>query len=121
MNNVLMEKWNNKVSPEDIVIHLGDFGFKSIEEIKRIRKRLNGTIVLLLGNHDWRIRENCGFIIVRGNLQIGNLILSHRPLLKEEIPKGLINIHGHIHHKDSFNGINICVEKTNYEPIELMV
>ena len=118
MNKVMIEKWNSKVSQEDIVIHLGDFSFGHNEKIKEIREQLNGTIILIKGNHDWRIDEDCGFIIVTGALQIGNLILSHFPL---EVPDGFTNIHGHIHHKESFKGINVSVEKTNYEPIELLV
>jgi hypothetical protein len=94
----------------------------SSSNIKYFRERLNGTIVLVAGNHDLQLErmEEQGFIIVRGNLIIDNFILSHRPLLKEDIPEGFINIHGHIHNKDSYDGINVSVEKTNYEPIELM-
>ena len=63
--------------------------------------------------------RKAGFIIIKGTLEIGNLIFSHNPLKKEDIPKGFINVHGHIHEKESLNGINISVEKMNYEPIEL--
>ena len=70
------------------------------------------------GNHDLNV-SNEDFIIVEGNLIIKNLILSHRPLEKNDIPIGMINIHGHVHDKDSYVGINVSVEKTNYEPIEL--
>ena len=37
---------------------------------------------------------------------------------KEEIPKGFIDIHGHIYEKESPSGINVGVEKTNYEPLD---
>jgi len=119
MNNQIKRNWNKKVWKEDLVIHLGDFALGSEEEIKEIRKQLNGTIFLLRGNHDHRVVNNTGFLIINEFLEIGNLIFSHLPLSKEEIPKGYINIHGHIHNKESANGINISVEKTNYEPIEL--
>jgi calcineurin-like phosphoesterase family protein len=58
--------------------------------------------------------KDCGFIIVEGIIQIKNLLLTHRPLLPEQIPEGFVNIHGHIHEKDSLYGINVSVEKTNY-------
>jgi len=119
MNEFMIKKWNSKVSKEDIVVHLGDFGFGKKEQIEEIRKRLNGNIILIPGNHDKKIVSSCDFIVVRGNLQIRNLILSHRPLLKEEIPKNFINIHGHIHEKESHNGINVSVDRTNYEPLEI--
>lgn len=118
MNEFMIEKWNSKVDKDDLVIHLGDFSFSDKEKIKEIRKRLNGTIILIKGNHDKKIKD-CGFIIVEGFIQTGNLILSHRPFRKEEIPKGCINVHGHIHEKDSFDGVNVGVDKTNYEPIEI--
>ncbi|MCX6742225.1 MAG: hypothetical protein NTX24_03575 [Candidatus Pacearchaeota archaeon] len=56
---------------------------------------------------------------MNGSLRIDKFIFSHRPLSKEEISVGFINIHGHIHDKESFNGINVSVEKTDYAPIEL--
>ena len=117
MNEKLVENWNNKVSPEDIVIHLGDFSSGNRENITSIRRKLNGTIILIRGSHDHRIRADMGFIIVEGNLRIGKYVLSHEPL--PSLPKDFINIHGHIHQKDSYWGKNVSVEKTNYEPIEL--
>src|SRR3989344_7984229 len=117
MNETMIKKWNKKVKPIDLVIHLGDFAFK--RSAGDFRKRLNGTILLIKGNHDFRINKDDGFIIIEGIIQIGNLLLTHRHLLPENIPKGFYNVHGHIHQKDSFNGINVSVEKTDYEPIEL--
>lgn len=119
MDEEIIKKWNNKVGKDDLVIHLGDFALGDKEEVKEIKKRLNGNIILLKGNHDHKSVRGAGFIIVKGTLEIENLILSHSPLPKEEIPRGFVNIHGHIHEKESLNGINVSVEKTNYEPLEL--
>lgn len=118
MNEFMIQKWNETIKKEDIVIHLGDFAFRG--KAKEIKDRLNGTIIIVLGNHDKEYElEKEGFIIVRGSLQIGNLILTHYPLTREEIPTGFINVHGHIHHRESYNGINVSVERTDYKPIEL--
>lgn len=116
MDKVMAEKWNDKVGKEDLVLHLGDFALGTKEKIKETREKLNGTIILIKGNHD---RFNDSFIIVEKSIRIGNLVFSHRPIPKKEIPKGCINIHGHIHEKESDSGINISVEKTNYEPMLL--
>ena len=116
MDKVMIEKWNKKVGKDDLVIHLGDFALGSKEKVKETREKLNGTIILIKGNHD---RVTNSFIIVEDSLRIGNLIFSHRPILKNEIPKGCINVHGHIHEKESISGINVSVEKTDYEPILL--
>jgi calcineurin-like phosphoesterase family protein len=119
MDKEMIKKWNNNVGKEDIVIHLGDFGMGSKNEIIELKNKLNGTIILLRGNHDHKATQEAGFLVVKGSLEIENLILSHSPLSKEEIPKGFINVHGHIHEKESLNGINFSVEKNNYEPVEL--
>lgn len=116
MDKVMMEKWNNKVGKDDLVIHLGDFALGHKEKVKETREKLNGTIILIKGNHD---RVSDGFIIVEDSIRMGNLVFSHRPISKNEIPKGCVNVHGHIHEKESISGINVSVEKTEYEPILL--
>jgi calcineurin-like phosphoesterase family protein len=53
MNEVLIEKWNSKINPEDEVYHLGDFGMtKDTEQIANILDKLNGTKYLIVGNHE---------------------------------------------------------------------
>jgi len=120
MNEVLIKNWNSKVSPEDIVFHLGDFSFGHKDKIKQITDQLNGIIFLIKGNHDVKeYLEECGIFVIEGQLFYKNYILTHYPLPKEEIPEGYINLHGHIHHNESFHGINVSVEKTNFSPISL--
>ena len=119
MNEEIIKRWNNKVENGDIVIHLGDFGMGTKNEIIKLKNKLNGTIILLRGNHDHKATREAGFLVVKGSLEIEKFILSHSPLSKNEIPKGFINVHGHIHEKESMNGINVSIEKTNYEPVEL--
>src|SRR3989344_4017153 len=71
MNETMIERWNRRVGKDDLVIHLGDFGLGNKEKINEIRKRLNGTIILIKGNHDRVIKD---FIVVRDSIQIGNLL-----------------------------------------------
>ena len=89
------------------------------EEVKELKDTLNGKIFLLKGNHDHKMLRKAGFILIKGTFEIGNIIFSHNPLKREDIPKGFINVHGHIHDKESAIGINISVEHINYEPITL--
>jgi len=119
MNEEMIQRWNNKVGKDDLVLHLGDFALGNNEEVKNLRNKLNGNIVLLKGNHDHKAARNAGFLIVKGAIEIDNIIFSHNPLQKKEIPKGFTNVHGHIHEKESLNGVNISVEKTDYAPLEL--
>lgn len=44
----LVYNWNETVSENDLVFHLGDFAFKKEE----VFYRLNGRIIMLIGNHD---------------------------------------------------------------------
>jgi calcineurin-like phosphoesterase family protein len=101
MNEEMIKRWNNKVGDDDLVIHLGDFALGNKEEVASIRDRLNGKIILLKGNHDNKSVKEAGFLIIKGNLEIDNLVFSH------------------IHDKESLHGFNASVEKMNYEPIEL--
>ena len=54
MNKDIVEKWNRKVKPTDTVYILGDmfFKFQDIQYVKDTLKKLNGTKILVKGNHD---------------------------------------------------------------------
>ena len=123
MNNVLIDNWNKSIDNNDIIIHLGDFGFNGYcpNSLQQIVANLRGRKWLILGNHDKKTLgfwEELGFkYVFRKPIILHNIILSHKPILK---PK-MLNIHGHIHNKElknkSKNHICVCVEKTNYYPI----
>ncbi|MCX6666235.1 MAG: metallophosphoesterase [Euryarchaeota archaeon] len=117
MDLEMIKKWNKKVSVNDLVFHLGDFALTNKTNLKRIRGKLNGTIIIIPGNHDRkRILKQSGFIVsITDTIRIKNIIFSHRPL--SDIPDGYVNVHGHIHEKTTYGTrINICVDVTNYEP-----
>jgi calcineurin-like phosphoesterase family protein len=52
MNDGLTERWNARVGTEDTVYHLGDFALGQKVLWPEYRKRLNGRIVFIEGNHD---------------------------------------------------------------------
>lgn len=54
MNEYIVNKWNSIVRKDDIVYHLGDVGFGSTDELKELVGRLNGTKILIRGNHDFK-------------------------------------------------------------------
>ena len=120
MDDTMIKNWNEIVSKNDIVINCGDFAWRG--RSKEFRNKLNGIIILIRGNHDYNVSEDDGFIIVEGNITIGNMILSHHPIPLENIPKGMIHIFGHIHQNEVFDEtrqMNVSVEKTDYRPIKL--
>lgn len=125
MNHYIENKWNSIVTPNDIVYHLGDVGFGSTEELKVMINRLNGTKILIKGNHDVRRGINgwkeVGFAeVYKKKLIIDNLVLTHEPI---EVEEGYINVFGHIHNKpldENFNKNNhICVscDVIDYTPM----
>lgn len=52
MNREMVRLWNETVAPFDIVYHLGDFAMGSKSLLEPMRKKLNGKIILIKGNHD---------------------------------------------------------------------
>lgn len=108
MNETLIQNWNNTVSKNGVVFHLGDFAFGGSEVWNKILSRLNGKIYLVLGNHDHKnIRQGCysrfEAIGEQMTIEAGNkkLILTHFPLLcyhgAWETEQNCWNIHGHVH------------------------
>lgn len=53
LNEAMIEKWNDTVAEGDTVWHLGDLSFGSHDKSEAVFKRLNGSINLVRGNHDY--------------------------------------------------------------------
>ena len=126
MNEELIKRWNNKVSKDDTIIHLGDFCFGNKEKTQEIAQRLNGKKILIMGNHDdsrnvkWFM--DCGFDeVYRYSVLFQNyFILSHEPIAYLKAP--FVNLYGHVHgspNNPTFtkNSVCCCVERWNYAPI----
>ena len=129
MNKELVDRWNAKVGPMDVVFHLGDFGFTSNSQTRTILSKMNGRKILLLGNHDRQQKLtdekwiSLGFERVFRNpfLLDDKFIFSHEPL--SEIPDGKVNVYGHVHGSAYFNTMDrnricVCVERWNCAPVE---
>ena len=52
MNESLIRRWNEVVSPEDLTWILGDFCAGSRDRLKELLSALNGKKAMILGNHD---------------------------------------------------------------------
>lgn len=128
MNEMIIEKWNKIVDKDDIVYHLGDFGFGSKESLQEIFNRLNEKKYLIMGNHDYRVGRQyyleLGFEeVYKKEFILNNYIMTHKP---KEINSSFINLYGHIHDKpvdtkyDDDNHICVCLDKTNFEPLLLI-
>lgn len=143
MDELIVERWNKVVTPQDKIYHCGDVYFGNSKSADVILSRLNGKKRLILGNHDngksttlhkhfqkielWRMFPEFGLLLTHIPVHPSNLkiLVSERHDLeegacgKEQIQ--MYNIHGHIHQNPSPEGPyrNVCVEHTNYAPVNI--
>lgn len=138
MNEVIINNWNQKVTPEDTVYFLGDFAFNQTRDsYTNLRKRLNGVIHLVLGNHDrvfgWTKELYASisrYKVIEASEGI-KILLAHHPLWRKDPYKVLkqtaeafdICLYGHCHNKiyddEPSNYICVSLENWNYTPIAL--
>lgn len=140
MDNCLIENWNKKVSSDDFIYHLGDFGdFNNL-------KNLNGKIILLLGNYEENemrdkfkndfisyhkfLKEKGFYEIIRYptyfNIENNRLndtdnksfFICHKPI---DCKPGRFNLFGHIHAAQMIKkfGLNVGVDCHHFYPINI--
>lgn len=126
MDEDMVRFWNEIVRPNDKVYHLGDLVIND-RHLKTI-ERLNGTKVLIKGNHDTAKLSKYVplFKDVRSYHVLKGLIFSHIPIHEDSLNRFGCNVHGHLHgglvKKDGIidtRYFNVCVEHTNFRPILL--
>ena len=116
----IVAQHNKAVTQHDTCYILGDIGNK--EAIERYVPQMNGTKVLILGNHDTYSKE---FYFEQFDYVYDNPLFVHKRILLSHIPQkvtpGVINIHGHTHLLDlTLEGYyNVCVERVNYTPVSM--
>jgi len=131
--NKIIDNWNDLISPNEVVLHLGDFSLGPKTNFNLIKEKLNGKLLIIRGNHDRFSRtfyESCGVTLVPDPFQVNLLhhpqvLFSHRPIIP--FGEGVINFHGHIHNATPTTSnpipnsryINMCVEVRQYRPWKL--
>ena len=131
--DLIIKNWNDLVSPDETVLHLGDFALGNKGNFDLLTGMLSGRLFLIQGNHDRISKSYCethGVTLIKNslNVQISDqmkLIFSHRPIVPLE--DGWINLHGHIHNVPpppegsnlGPNHINMSVEVREYRPWRL--
>ena len=124
MNREMTRRWNEAVSPLDTVYHLGDFAMGSSSLLAPTRRKLNGKIILIKGNHDRSVQAllNAGFDQVYNQLNMEldgvKLYLHHQPEVKERWNQATIHLCGHVHEKWRRKGnmINVGVDQWDFTP-----
>jgi calcineurin-like phosphoesterase family protein len=127
----IVDNWNSIVNKRDTTYLLGDVTMEKRTNYD-ILSRLNGNIVVVLGNHDMKnhsrsLLDYVDHVAGSVTLQIGRTkcILTHIPIHPMEFNYGFkLNIHGHLHKLKVEDGIGnpdpryICVsmEQIEYKP-----
>jgi len=106
MNRTMVQEWNEVVDHDDTVYILGDVAFMSGSDAGRIVNRLNGTKILIEGNHDRKNLLDATFrnafaevhkyldIVYNGN----KVIMFHYPIAEwDQMHRGSVHFHGHLH------------------------
>jgi len=128
MNRVLLKNFNNVVGKKDIVYFLGNLAAgEHSRSTDYWRKKLNGRIIFIKGNHD-RSRNIKFRYIVRLGFQGGfRFMIMHDPERRNRFFRGY-TIHGHVHNNYVIDyplinrdkrTINVSCEMTNYKPISI--
>ena len=124
MDEVLIDRYQSVVQPEDTVLWLGDVAFYGVGELARVQQmlaRLPGRKILLRGNHDLRHGLNwwitAGFdVVMDGPLRFGldgrTVVAAHmppwgvphvrgpdarHPEMRPVLRPGEVLLHGHTH------------------------
>lgn len=106
MNNAMVEEWNAKVQFGDCVYILGDVAFMSGSDAGRMVNRLNGTKILIRGNHDRKTLKDAtffnAFAEVHEYLDINydghKIVMFHYPIAEwDQMHRGALHFHGHLH------------------------
>lgn len=127
MDEIMIQNWNDTIKENDIVYHNGDVIFNNQVDSDKLLSRLNGKKRLILGNHDI-LHQNKSLLKHFKKINMWryfhefDFILSHVPMHVSSFDyKKSVNVHGHIHEKNSPKGpyINVCVEKINYSPVNI--
>lgn len=139
--SLILEQWAANVGEDDTLLHLGDLVYRGNAQFRAlVAPHLTGGRKLLIkGNHDHQrpgFYKKCGFKFPVKPFQIRwgswNVSFAHYPWSDADETRAQrpneLRIHGHIHTagytRSAFvpflrNHINMSVEQTNYQPVNL--
>jgi len=138
MDEQLIANWNATVGPHDVVWMLGDISFHSSSLTREILRELNGSLKLVMGNHDHRFKNDKAVLdcftevyecfvtrtYPRDNCETAPFVLCHFPFLEwDKKYNGAIHLHGHSHGKspveEKFYRYDVGVDTNDFRPISL--
>ena len=141
MNERIIANWNEVVSEDDIIFHLGDFCLGGAAEWTRLLDRLNGKIYLIMGNHDRKnirqgFKDRFEHVAMQMHIEVGKqrIYLNHYPFLCFEGGyKDVWQLFGHVHTRKNNTGIDagrlqylyptqydVGVDNNNFAPVSFV-
>lgn len=116
-DEIMVERWNQVVDPDDVVLHLGDLFMSKRRNVERFREEitpwLNGHKYLILGNHDDKRLdyESLGFEVIKpfsiewtrvdddplSSRTVRPIVVEFAHYPRQEYAKDVLRLHGHIH------------------------
>lgn len=116
MNEAIVERWNSIVTDEDVVYLLGDVMLNDNDKGMEFLSKLNGSIVIITGNHDTDRRialyntlpnvtvvEHAHIVRYRGyTFYLSHYITLTSNFDAQSLKQSVINLHGHTHQKNNF-------------------
>lgn len=133
MDEELIKRWNNVITNNDIVFHLGDFCFAGPQRWNQILKKLNGKKYLIIGNHDMQYIAKDTFMSETVNYFEGiyqqmnifiddwHIYLNHYPFLAYggayNAKRKVGQLFGHVHYYNGSQGLD-CSRLTDLFPYQ---
>ena len=131
-DNTIIMNWNSIVAAGDTVWHLGDFALSGNGYAQRVMDALNGTIHLVVGNHERtvlntpplraRFQSISSYKEVWLNKQM--FVLCHYPIHEwNRGHRGSMHLHGHTHRRDTYASglrrLNVGIMNHGYKPLNM--
>jgi len=132
MTEAMIIEWNEIVEPGDLVYILGDVAFCNAQKATQIMRRLNGTKILIEGNHDKKALHDPSF---RGcfsevhkyldiNYNGTKVVMLHYPIAEwDQMHRGSVHFHGHLHGNPSslekYRALDVGIDATGWIVLEM--
>jgi calcineurin-like phosphoesterase family protein len=106
MNEAMVKEWNALIGTADLVYILGDVAFLPAPKATEYMRRLNGTKILVEGNHDKKLLKDFQFRAEFGevhpyldiNYNGTKVVMFHYPISEfDQQHRGAVHLHGHLH------------------------
>lgn len=120
MDHTLIANWNKAVSKDDSVYILGDISWHDDDKTAQIFKQLNGTKILIKGNHDNIKRgselSKC-FTSTQDYAELyldkkNKVIMSHYPMpFWNGQFRDTVHLYGHVHNSHQWNMCESWIEE----------